>query len=171
LYKREKINPVSGCLPVLIQIPVFFALYKVLYITIEMRHQPFFGWIHDLSAPDPTSVFNLFGLLPFVPPTILMLGAWPLVLGVTMFLQMQLNPAPQDPVQASMFRWMPLIFTFMMASFPAGLVIYYSWNNTLSILQQSIIMKKNGVKIELWDNLKSLFNRKPTGTKAVDTKG
>jgi YidC/Oxa1 family membrane protein insertase len=161
LYKREKINPVSGCLPVLIQIPVFFALYKVLFVTIEMRHQPFFGWIHDLSAPDPTTVFNLFGLIAWMPPAFLMLGAWPLIMGVTMFMQMQLNPAPQDPVQASLFRWMPLMFTFMLASFPAGLVIYWTWNNTLSILQQAVIMKKNGVKIELWDNIKGLFNRKP----------
>ena len=161
LYKKEKINPVSGCLPVVIQIPVFFALYKVLFITIEMRHQPFFGWIHDLSAPDPTSVFNLFGLIPWIPPAFLMLGIWPLIMGVTMFVQMQLNPAPPDPVQASLFRWMPLMFTFMLASFPAGLVIYWTWNNTLSILQQSVIMRKNGVKIELWDNIKSMFGRKP----------
>ncbi|MDQ0472544.1 membrane protein insertase YidC [Labrys wisconsinensis] len=160
LYKRERINPVSGCVPVLLQIPVFFALYKVLFITIEMRHQPFFGWIHDLSAPDPTTIFNLFGLIPWSPPLFLMLGAWPLIMGVTMFLQMQLNPAPADPVQASLFRWMPLIFTFMLGSFPVGLVIYWTWNNTLTILQQSLIMKKNGVKIELWDNLKGLFVKK-----------
>jgi YidC/Oxa1 family membrane protein insertase len=170
LYKREKINPVSGCLPVLIQIPVFFALYKVLFVTIEMRHQPFFGWIHDLSAPDPTSVFNLFGLIPWMPPPFLMLGAWPLVMGVTMFVQMQLNPAPQDPVQASLFRYMPIIFTFMLASFPAGLVIYWTWNNTLSIIQQTVIMKKNGVKIELWDNLKGLFVKKRVDAKPADTK-
>jgi YidC/Oxa1 family membrane protein insertase len=166
LYKREKINPVSGCLPVLIQIPVFFALYKVLFVTIEMRHAPFFGWIHDLSAPDPTTIFNLFGLIPWAPPAFLMLGIWPLIMGVTMFLQMQLNPAPQDPIQASLFRWMPLMFTFMLASFPAGLVIYWTWNNTLSILQQAFIMRKNGVKVELWDNLKGLFGKKP---KAADT--
>ena len=165
LYKREKINPLSGCLPVVIQIPVFFALYKVLFVTIEMRHQPFFGWIHDLSAPDPTTVFNLFGLIPWSPPAFLMLGVWPLIMGVTMFLQMQLNPAPADPVQAAIFRWMPLMFTFMLAAFPAGLVIYWTWNNTLSILQQTFIMKRNGVKIELWDNLKSMLGFKPKTAK------
>ncbi|WP_237151946.1 membrane protein insertase YidC [Oryzibacter oryziterrae] len=160
LYKREKINPVAGCLPVALQIPVFFSLYKVLYVTIEMRHAPFFGWIHDLSAADPTTVFNLFGLIPWAPPAMLMLGVWPLIMGVTMFIQMKLNPAPPDPTQAMMFTYMPIIFTFMMASFPAGLVIYWSWNNTLSILQQSFIMKKNGVRIELFDNLKSTFGKK-----------
>jgi YidC/Oxa1 family membrane protein insertase len=161
LYKREKINPLSGCLPVLIQIPVFFALYKVLFVTIEMRHQPFFGWIQDLSAPDPTSIFNLFGLIPWTPPLILMLGVWPLLMGVTMFVQMQLNPQPQDPIQASLFRWMPIMFTFMLASFPAGLVIYWTWNNLLSILQQAFIMRRFGVKIELFDNIKAMFSTKP----------
>jgi YidC/Oxa1 family membrane protein insertase len=160
LYKRERINPLSGCLPMLIQVPVFFALYKVLFVTIEMRQQPFIGWIHDLSAPDPTNLFTLFGLIPWVPPAFLVLGVWPLIMGVTMFVQMQLNPAPPDPVQASIFRWMPIMFTFMLASFPAGLVIYWAWNNTLSVLQQAFIMKKNGVKIELWDNLKGIFVRK-----------
>jgi YidC/Oxa1 family membrane protein insertase len=157
LYKREKINPMAGCLPIAVQIPVFFSLYKVLYVTIEMRHAPFFGWIHDLSAADPTTLFNLFGLLPFTPPHFLMLGVWPLIMGVTMFFQMKLNPTPPDPTQAMLFTWMPVIFTFMMAAFPAGLVIYWSWNNLLSILQQSLIMKKNGVKVELFDNLKSTF--------------
>jgi YidC/Oxa1 family membrane protein insertase len=163
LYKTEKINPVAGCWPMLIQIPVFFALYKVLYVTIEMRHAPFFGWIQDLSAPDPTSVFNLFGLLPFDPSsvpvfgTFLMLGIWPLIMGITMFLQMRMNPTPPDPTQAMIFTWMPLLFMFMLASFPAGLVIYWAWNNTLSIIQQGVIMKKNGAKIELWDNLRALF--------------
>ncbi len=161
LYKREKINPLAGCLPILVQIPVFFSLYKVLYVTIEMRHAPFFGWIHDLSAADPTTIFNLFGLIPWTPPHMLMLGIWPLIMGVTMFVQMKLNPAPPDPTQAMLFTYMPIIFTFMMASFPAGLVIYWSWNNTLSILQQSLIMKKHGVKIELFDNLKATFGRKP----------
>jgi YidC/Oxa1 family membrane protein insertase len=168
LYKTEKINPIAGCWPVLIQIPVFFALYKVLYITIEMRHAPFFGWIQDLAAPDPTSLFNLFGLLPFDPSTVpvfghfLMLGVWPIIMGITMFLQMRMNPTPPDPTQAMIFTWMPLIFTFMLASFPAGLVIYWAWNNSLSILQQGIIMKRQGAKIELWDNLTALFKRKPT---------
>ncbi len=160
LYKTEKVNPAAGCLPMLVQIPVFFALYKVLYVTIEMRHAPFFGWIQDLSAPDPTSLFNLFGLLPYEVPTFLLIGIWPLIMGVTMFLQMQMNPAPPDPTQAMIFKWMPIVFTFMMAGFPAGLVIYWAWNNTLSILQQGAIMKRQGVKIELWDNLKGLFTRK-----------
>lgn len=159
LYKKEKINPLSGCLPIVVQIPVFFALYKVLFITIEMRHAPFFGWIHDLAAPDPTTVFNLFGLIPWDPPQMLMIGIWPLIMGVTMFLQMKLNPAPTDPVQASIFTWMPVIFTFILASFPAGLVIYWSWNNFLSIVQQMTIMKRQGVKIELWDNLVAMVRR------------
>ncbi|OHV73228.1 membrane protein insertase YidC [Ensifer sp. LCM 4579] len=161
LYKEEKINPLAGCWPILIQIPVFFALYKVIYITIEMRHAPFFGWIRDLSAPDPTTIINLFGLLPFDAPAFLHLGVWPLIMGITMFLQMRMNPTPPDPTQAMLFTWMPVVFTFMLASFPAGLVIYWAWNNTLSIVQQSIIMKRQGVKVELIDNLKSLFSKKP----------
>ena len=161
LYKREKVNPAAGCWPVAIQIPIFFSLYKVLYITIEMRHAPFFGWIHDLSAPDPTSVINLFGLLPFDAPHFAMIGVWPLIMGVTMFMQMQMNPTPPDPTQAMIFKWMPIVFTFMLASFPAGLVIYWSWNNTLSVIQQGVIMKRHGVKIELWDNLMGLFRKKP----------
>ncbi len=164
LYKEEKINPLAGCWPVVVQIPVFFALYKVLYVTIEMRHAPFFGWIRDLAAPDPTTLFNLFGLLPYNVPHFLMIGVWPLIMGVTMFLQMRMNPTPPDPAQAAIFTWMPVIFTFMMASFPAGLVIYWAWNNTLSITQQAIIMKRQGVKIELFDNLKKLFGRKPKAT-------
>ncbi|MGB6314574.1 MAG: membrane protein insertase YidC [Pseudolabrys sp.] len=166
LYKREKINPLAGCLPIAIQIPVFFSLYKVLFVTIEMRHAPFFGWIHDLSAQDPTNIFNLFGLIP-VDPTILPvigqflhLGAWPLIMGVTMWAQMKLNPAPPDPTQQMIFNWMPLIFTFMLANFPAGLVIYWAWNNSLSVLQQSVIMRKHGAKIELFDNIKALFVKK-----------
>lgn len=162
LYKTEKINPLAGCWPVLIQIPVFFALYKVLYITIEMRHAPFFGWINDLAAPDPTSLFNLFGLLPYAVPEYLHIGVWPIIMGITMFLQMRMNPTPPDPTQAMIFNWMPLIFTFMLASFPAGLVIYWAWNNALSILQQGVIMKRQGAKIELWDNLAGLFKKKPT---------
>jgi len=146
LYKREKVNPVSGCLPVVVQIPVFFALYKVLFVTIEMRHAPFFGWIQDLSAPDPTSVFNLFGLVPWDPPHLLAIGAWPLVMGLTMFLQQKLNPPPPDPVQAKMFMALPVVFTFMLAKFPAGLVIYWAWNNVLSIAQQRFIMWRMGVK-------------------------
>jgi YidC/Oxa1 family membrane protein insertase len=145
LYKTEKVNPVSGCLPMVIQIPVFFSLYKVIYTTIEMRQAPFFGWIHDLSVPDPTNVFNLFGLIPFDPSTLapfLHLGAWPLIMGFTMFMQQKLNPPPPDPVQAKIFQFMPLIFMFMLARFPAGLVIYWSWNNTLTIAQQWVIMRK-----------------------------
>lgn len=160
LYKKEKINPLAGCLPILIQIPVFFALYKVLFVTIEMRHAPFFGWIQDLSAPDPTSLFNLFGLIPWDPPQLLMLGVWPLIMGITMFVQMKMNPAPPDPTQQMIFTWMPVVFTFMLASFPAGLVIYWAWNNSLSIAQQWVIMSRQGVKVELWDNLGSMFKRK-----------
>jgi YidC/Oxa1 family membrane protein insertase len=144
LYKRVGANPLAGCLPIVIQIPVFFSLYKVLFVTIEMRHAPFFGWIHDLSAPDPTSFANLFGLLPFVPPTILAIGAWPLIMGVTMFLQQKLNPQPVDPVQARMFMLLPIVFTYMLAAFPAGLVIYWAWNNLLSIAQQWTIMHRAG---------------------------
>ncbi|WP_207140753.1 membrane protein insertase YidC [Roseibium aggregatum] len=160
LYKKEKINPLAGCLPIVIQIPVFFSLYKVLFVTIEMRHAPFFGWIQDLSAPDPTSLFNLFGLIPWDPPQMLMLGVWPLIMGITMFIQMKMNPAPPDPTQQMIFTWMPVIFTFMLASFPAGLVIYWAWNNTLSVTQQYIIMRRQGAKVELWDNLGALFKRK-----------
>ncbi|WP_163265962.1 membrane protein insertase YidC [Chelativorans alearense] len=160
LYKKEKINPIAGCWPILLQIPVFFALYKVLYVTIEMRHAPFFGWIQDLSAPDPTSLFNLFGLLPYDVPSFLMIGVWPLIMGITMFLQMRMNPTPPDPTQAMIFTWMPVVFTFMLATFPAGLVIYWAWNNFLSIVQQGVIMKRQGAKIELWDNLMALFKRK-----------
>jgi YidC/Oxa1 family membrane protein insertase len=168
LYKKEKINPVAGCLPILVQIPVFFALYKVLFVTIDLRHAPFFGWIKDLSAPDPTTVFNLFGLIPWDPSVVpvlgpfLMLGAWPLIMGVTMWFQMKLNPPPPDPTQKMIFDYMPIIFTFMLASFSAGLVIYWAWNNTLSVLQQSFIMHRHGAKVELWDNVKGLFVKKQT---------
>ena len=166
LYKKEKINPLAGCLPIVIQIPVFFALYKVLFVTIEMRHAPFYGWIKDLSAADPTNLFNLFGLIPFDPTVIpvlgqfLHVGIWPLIMGVTMWVQMKLNPAPPDPTQKMIFDWMPIIFTFMLASFSAGLVIYWAWNNTLSVIQQSIIMRKHGAKIELFDNFKAMFEKK-----------
>jgi YidC/Oxa1 family membrane protein insertase len=153
LYKNQKINPMSGCLPIVLQIPVFFALYKVLFVTIDMRHAPFFGWIKDLSAPDPTSLFNLFGLLPYQVPEFLHIGAWPLIMGATMWFQMQLNPQQPDPVQQKIFNWMPVIFTFMLASFPSGLVIYWAWNNVLSLLQQYAIMRKNDAEIHLWRNL------------------
>jgi YidC/Oxa1 family membrane protein insertase len=167
LFKKEGVNPVAGCLPMVVQIPVFFALYKVIFITIEMRHAPFFGWIRDLSAPDPTNLFTLFGLIPFDPTVVpvvghfLHLGIWPVIMGISMFFQMKMNPEPTDPVQKTMFTYMPLIFTFMLGSFPAGLVIYWTWNNTLTVVQQSLIMKRAGVKIELFDNLRKLFQRAP----------
>jgi YidC/Oxa1 family membrane protein insertase len=146
LYKKVGANPMAGCLPIVIQIPVFFALYKVLFVTIEMRHAPFYGWIKDLSAPDPTSLFNLFGLIPWTPPDLLHIGLWPLIMGGTMFLQQKLNPQPPDPIQAKIFLMMPVIFTVMLASFPAGLVIYWAWNNVLSVLQQWVIMKRTTIK-------------------------
>jgi YidC/Oxa1 family membrane protein insertase len=163
LYKKEKVNPVSGCLPLLVQIPVFFSIYKVLYVTIEMRHAPFFGWIQDLSVQDPTSVFNLFGIFSYDPTvvpligTFLGLGAWPLLMGITMFIQMKLNPAPPDPTQRMIFDFMPIIFTFLLATFPAGLVIYWTWNNFLTILQQGFIMRRQGVDIDMWGNIKTTF--------------
>jgi len=169
LYKREKANPVSGCLPILLTIPVFFSLYKVLFVTIEMRHAPFYGWIHDLSAQDPTSIFNLFGLIPYNPHAVLpsfltyfSIGVWPILYGITQWVQTKLNPPPPDPVQAKMFAFMPVIFTFMFATFPAGLVIYYAWNNLLSVIQQWYIMKKEGVEVTLFDNIK------PKKTKAAN---
>ena len=151
LYKRAKVNPAAGCLPIVLQIPVFFSLYKVLYITIEMRHAPFFGWIRDLSSPDPTTWINLFGLLPFAPPNlgplhVISIGVWPLLMGISMFLQQRLNPQPADPVQAKVFMLMPIMFTFMLGQFAAGLVIYWTWNNMLSMAQQWLIMKRMKVK-------------------------
>lgn len=157
LYQKEKINPLAGCLPIVIQIPVFFALYKVLFVTIDMRHAPFFGWIRDLSAPDPTSIFNLFGLLPFAVPEYLHVGAWPIIMGITMWLQMQLNPQQPDPLQQKIFNWMPVLFTFLLAAFPAGLVIYWAWNNILSLTQQWLIMKRQGVEVPIVANLKRNF--------------
>tara|TARA_Y100000590_G_scaffold364139_1_gene422301 strand:- start:56794 stop:58584 length:1791 start_codon:yes stop_codon:yes gene_type:complete len=162
IYKKEKVNPLSGCVPILIQIPVFFALYKVLLCTMEMRHQPFFGWVRDLSAQDPTSLFNLFGLIPWTPPSIFMIGVWPIIMGLTMSIQMRLNPAPTDPIQQKIFGWMPVVLTFLFAQFSAGLVIYWAWNNTLSSLQQYIIMKRMGVEVELWSNIKNTFKKKNT---------
>ncbi|HMT14082.1 MAG TPA: membrane protein insertase YidC, partial [Aestuariivirga sp.] len=154
IYKREKVSPLSGCLPIFVQIPVFFALYKVILTSIDLRHAPFFGWINDLSAPDPTSLFNLFGLIPWHPPAMLMIGIWPLLMGITMWVQMRLNPTPPDPIQASLFNWMPVIFTFTLGSFPAGLVIYWAWSNLLSILQQSYIMKKHGTEVDILGNIR-----------------
>ena len=146
LYKKEKVNPVSGCLPIFIQIPFFFAIYKMLFVTIEMRHQPFFGWISDLSEKDPTTIFNLFGLIPWNPPSFLIIGVWPILMGVTMWLQQKLNPAPQDPVQAKIFMFFPLFLTVILAPFPSGLVIYWTFNNILTMAQQYVIMKRTTVK-------------------------
>jgi YidC/Oxa1 family membrane protein insertase len=169
LYRKEGINPISGCLPTLIQIPVFFALYKVLFVTIEMRQAPFFGWIRDLSAPDPTNVFNLFGLIPYDPVSLpvlgglLAVGAWPLLMGFTQWVQVKLTPASPDPTQSAVLSWMPVIFTFMLAKFSAGLVIYWTWNNSLSVIQQSIVMRRNGVRIELWDKIRAMFRKRKAG--------
>ena len=142
MYKEKKINPAAGCLPILVQIPIFFALYKVLFVSIEMRHAPFFGWIRDLSAPDPTSLFNLFGLIPWNPPLFLTIGVWPILMGLTMYLQQKINPPPPDPIQAKIFMMLPFVFTFLLATFPSGMVIYWTVNNILSIGQQYILLKK-----------------------------
>ena len=146
LYKREKVNPLSGCLPILVQIPVFFALYKVLFVTIEMRQMPFYGWIHDLSERDPTSLFNLFGLIPWDPPSFLLIGAWPVAMGISMWIQQKLNPTPPDPIQAKIFMFFPIFLTVILAPFPAGLVIYWTFNNILTMAQQLFIMKRTTVK-------------------------
>ena len=166
LYKKEKVNPASGCLPILLQIPIFFSLYKVLFVTIEMRHAPFIGWIHDLSAPDPTSIINLFGLLPFAPPGpesifyIFSIGVFPILMGITMWLQQKLNPAPTDATQAMIFAWMPWVFMFMLGTFASGLVIYWVANNTITFIQQYFIMRSQGVKADIFGNIKSSFKRK-----------
>jgi YidC/Oxa1 family membrane protein insertase len=189
LYRREKVNPVSGCLPTLVQIPVFFCLYKVLVVTIEMRQAPFFGWIHDLSAPDPTSFFNLFGLIPWTMPaalpglaelpliggtlqslvlTLIHIGIWPFLMGITQWLQTKMNPAPADPVTARMMSYMPIVFTMMMAGFPAGLVIYWTWNNLLSVGQQYVMMRRQGVEVHLFKNIKlPAFLTRPRGSKST----
>ena len=146
LYKKEKVNPASGCLPVLIQIPFFFAIYKMLFISLEMRHQPFFGWIKDLSAQDPTSMFNIFGLIPWDPPSFLIIGIWPILMGLSMWVQQKLNPAPTDPIQAKIFAFFPIFLTIILASFPSGLVVYWTVNNILTITQQWIIMKRTKIK-------------------------
>jgi len=146
LYKKEKVNPMSGCLPILVQIPVFFALYKVLFVTIEMRHMPFYGWIHDLSDRDPTSLFNVFGLIPWDPPSFLLIGAWPIIMGITMFIQQKLNPTPPDPIQAKIFMFFPIFLTVILAPFPAGLVIYWSFNNIFTMIQQYIVQRKMTIK-------------------------
>jgi YidC/Oxa1 family membrane protein insertase len=146
MYKREKVNPAAGCLPMLIQIPVFFALYKVLFVTIEMRHAPFYGWIKDLSAPDPTNIFTLFGLIDWMPPTFMHIGVLPILFSISMAIQYSLNPTPTDPMQAKVFKWMPWLFLFLFAGFPAGLVLYWVWSNSLSIIQQKIIMARYNAK-------------------------
>ncbi|WP_340109812.1 membrane protein insertase YidC [Pikeienuella sp. HZG-20] len=167
LYKREKANPAAGCLPILLQIPIFFSLYKVLFVTIEMRHAPFIWWIRDLSAPDPTSVLNLFGLLPWAPPDptsllhILSIGVFPIVMGFTMWMQQKLNPAPADKMQAQIFAWMPFVFMFMLGRFASGLVIYWCANNIITFTQQYVIMRSQGVDVDLLGNVKKTFKRKP----------
>ncbi|MGD1923842.1 MAG: membrane protein insertase YidC [Paracoccaceae bacterium] len=166
LYKKEKVNPASGCLPILLQIPIFFSLYKVLFVTIEIRHAEFMGWIHDLSAPDPTSVLNLFGLLPFATPGpesiffIFSIGVFPILMGITMWLQQKLNPAPTDPTQAAIFAWMPWVFMFMLGTFASGLVIYWVANNTITFIQQYLIMRSQGVKADIFGNIMASFKRK-----------
>ena len=146
LYKKEKVNPMSGCLPILVQIPVFFAFYKILFVTLEMRHMPFYGWIKDLSDRDPTSIFNLFGMIPWDPPSFLLIGAWPIIMGITMFIQQKLNPTPPDPIQAKIFMFFPLFLTVILAPFAAGLVIYWSFNNIFTMIQQYIVQRKMTVK-------------------------
>jgi len=160
LYRKEKVNPAAGCLPILLQIPIFFSLYKVLLVAIEMRHAPFVGWVRDLTAPDPTSVFNLFGLVPWTPPELLGIGFWPILMGATMWLQMKLNPAPTDPIQQKVFAWLPWLFTFMLGRFPAGLVIYWTANNVLTFVQQYTIMRTQGTEVDLLGNISTTFRRK-----------
>ena len=166
LYKREKVNPASGCLPILLQIPIFFALYKVIYVTIELYHAPWLGWIKDLSAPDPSSILNLFGLLPIATPDqgsiffILSLGVLPILLGISMWFQQKLNPAPTDPAQAMIFAWMPWVFMFMLGGFASGLVLYWIANNTITFIQQYTIMSMHGKRTELFDNIRQSFRRK-----------
>jgi YidC/Oxa1 family membrane protein insertase len=167
LYKKEKVNPASGCLPILLQIPIFFSLYKVIFVTIELRHAPWIGWIRDLSAPDPTSIFNLFGLLPYAAPdansilAIASIGVLPILLGLSMWLQQKLNPAPTDPAQAMIFGWMPWIFMFMLGRFASGLVLYWIANNTITFTQQYLIMRSQGYKPDVFGNIKSTFRKKP----------
>jgi YidC/Oxa1 family membrane protein insertase len=160
LYKKEKVNPAAGCLPILPQIPIFFSLYKVLFVTIEVRHAPFIGWITDLSAPDPSSILNVFGLLPFAPPepgsilAIISIGVYPILMGITMWMQQKLNPAPTDKTQAMIFAWMPWVFMFMLGQFASGLVIYWVANNTITFIQQYAIMASQGVKPDIFGNIK-----------------
>ena len=166
LYKKEKVNPAAGCLPILPQIPIFFSLYKVLFVTIEVRHAPFIGWITDLSAPDPSSILNVFGLLPFAPPepgsilAIISIGVYPILMGITMWMQQKLNPAPTDKTQAMIFAWMPWVFMFMLGQFASGLVIYWVANNTITFIQQYAIMASQGVKPDIFGNIRETFKRK-----------
>ncbi|MEM9524101.1 MAG: membrane protein insertase YidC, partial [Pseudomonadota bacterium] len=167
LYKKEKVNPASGCLPILLQIPIFFSLYKVIFVTIELYHAPWFGWIRDLSAPDPSSILNLFGLLPWATPEpgsiffIFSLGVLPIILGISMWLQQKLNPAPTDPTQAMIFAWMPWVFMFMLGSFASGLVLYWIANNVITFAQQYAIMRSQGYKPDIFGNIRAGFQRKP----------
>jgi YidC/Oxa1 family membrane protein insertase len=169
LYQKENVNPMAGCLPILIQIPIFFSLYKVLFMSIEMRHAPFWGWIEDMSAMDPTSLVELFGLLPWDAPSFLHIGAWPCIMGITLLIQQKLNPPPQDPIQAKMLMFMPVMITFVLAKFPAGLVIYWSWSNILSMIQQVILMRSEGVDIHIFkkskdeEKLEELIEHGPAG--------
>ena len=166
LYKKEKVNPASGCLPILLQIPIFFSLYKVIFVTLELRHAPWVGWITDLSAPDPSSILNLFGLLPFAPPdpsslfAIVSLGVLPILLGISMWIQQKLNPAPTDPTQAMIFAWMPWVFMFMLGTFASGLVLYWIANNTITFTQQYLIMRTQGYKPDVFGNIRSSFQKK-----------
>jgi YidC/Oxa1 family membrane protein insertase len=170
LYKREKVNPAAGCLPILLQIPIFFSLYKVIFVTLDLRHAPFFGWIQDLSAPDPTSVLNLFGLLPWDAPgpgsilAILSIGVWPILMGISMWLQMKLNPAPTDKTQAMIFAWMPWVFMFMLGRFASGLVVYWVANNLITFTQQYTIMRTQGVQPNVLGNILGRFKK----TRKVD---
>jgi YidC/Oxa1 family membrane protein insertase len=178
LYKKEKVNPAAGCLPILLQIPIFFSLYKVIFVTIELRHAAWVGWIRDLSAPDPSSILNLFGLLPFAPPSpesfiaILSLGVLPILLGISMWLQQKLNPAPADKSQAMIFAWMPWVFMFMLGNFASGLVLYWITNNTITFIQQYTIMRSHGFKPDVFGNIRNSvkFGKKDAGKKAGDKK-
>jgi YidC/Oxa1 family membrane protein insertase len=175
LYKDRKVNPAAGCLPILIQIPIFFSLYKVIFVTLELRHAPFFGWLRDLSAPDPSSLFNLFGALPWAAPeagslmATIFIGILPILLGISMWLQQKLNPAPADPAQAMIFAWMPWVFMFMLGSFASGLVLYWITNNLITFSQQYAIMRSHGHRPDLFGNIKSSFRRKAKPAEA--TKG
>ncbi|MDB3911718.1 membrane protein insertase YidC, partial [Paracoccaceae bacterium] len=170
LYKKEKVNPASGCLPILLQIPIFFSLYKVIFVTLELRHAPWIGWITDLSAPDPSSILNLFGLLPYAVPdlgmlSIISLGILPILLGISMWVQQKLNPAPTDPTQAMIFAWMPWVFMFMLGTFASGLVVYWIANNTITFTQQYLIMRSQGYKPDVFGNMFSGFKKKITPDK------